>query len=77
MRELLSSKVLLSFEELGKLNRTDDKYILFPNINNILNISKEAIILFWLELGFMKRHRGILHIDIKAYESFKEILTNC
>ena len=61
---------------MEKVSRTDNKYILFPNIGNIFNMSKKAMILFWLELGFIKRHRGILLIEIKACESFKEILTN-
>ena len=42
----------------------------------MFNINKEAMILFWLELGFMKRHGGMLRVDIKDCESFKEILTD-
>ena len=90
MKELSSSKVLLSFtdnmefeygwwhafEELEKVDRIDDKHVLFPSIGNVFNANKEAMILFWLELGFMKRHGGTLRIDIKACESFKKMLTD-
>ena len=90
MKELSSSKVLLSFidntefecswwcmfKELGENNSTDEKNILFPNISKIFNMSKEAMILFLLELRFMKKHGGILRINLKACESFKEILTD-
>lgn len=65
-----------AFEELGKVDRTDDKRVLFPNVGSTFNVSKEAMILFWLELGFMKRHGGTLRVDIKACESFKEMLTD-